>query len=110
MNSKYDFEQELIFSGEKKILSQNFTNGKLTVVCGGADFDLRQVTPKTKDVKLEISCILGGVRLILPEDWEVVTNVKSYLAGVDSVHKVPSKAKVTLHITGEVILGGIAII
>ena len=110
MANKFDFEKTLKFSGEKKILAKNFTNGMLTVFCGGADFDLRGMTSKAKDIHLTIDCIMGGIRLTLPEGWNVDIDVESRGAGVISQKPAGDKKAPTFHLHGKVSLGGVEIL
>lgn len=67
-----------IFAGSKrKIVNQAFKGGKSTNIFGGSEIDLSQAKLESGKYVFEITCIFGGMSLIVPSDWVVYTKVTS---------------------------------
>lgn len=102
-----------IFNGIKKnILSKNFVGGETVSIFGGTELDLSRAD-FSKPITIESVVIFGGLKLIVPPNWEVRTNVVSIFAGVEdkrvsSIQVVPDDK--ILIITGVTIFGGIDIV
>lgn len=105
-----------IFGGcERRISSKNFQGGKATAVFGGVELDFRDadIDTENSEAVLEINCVLGGVEIRVPENWQVHSRSVPVLGGYEdtsrqAVNPTGSKPK-TLVITGMVVLGGIEI-
>jgi len=96
--------------GERVVNSDNFRGGKISSIFGGGEIDLTRASLAPGESHLEISCVFGGVSLIVPADWNVVIDVTPILGGFSDTRKLapgrvvdPSK---TLIIKGAVIFGG----
>ena len=102
-----------IFSGsEKKIMSENFSGGKITAIFGGSEIDLTQAKLASGVSELEITCVFGGATIIVPSDWDVKVNVKSVFGGVDERQLISNKFVDTskqLIIKGTAVFGGVEI-
>ncbi len=105
-------ESTNIFSGSKKInLSKNFRGGELTNVFGGSELNLTKADIQGR-AELEVTCIFGGTKLIVPPDWNIQQEAVCIFGGVDDKRPItglqenPSK---TLVIKGTVLMGGIDI-
>jgi predicted membrane protein len=73
-----------IFSSSRKAInSQNFQGGKVTVIFGGSDLDLHEANLAEGTNFLNVTAIFGGIDIIVPRDWKVITNVTSLFGGVD---------------------------
>ena len=102
-----------IFNGIKRtIMSKNFKGGETVTVFGGTEINLLQAD-FDKVAQLETTVVFGGLKLIVPKNWEVRSEVTSILAGVEdkrysAVEVVPDEK--TLVLTGAVIFGGIDIV
>lgn len=101
-----------IFSGSKKInLSKNFRGGEVTNIFGGSEINLTKADIQGR-AELEVTCIFGGTKLIVPPDWNIQQEAVAIFGGVDDKRPVtglqenPSK---TLVIKGTVLMGGIDI-
>jgi len=95
--------------GERRLLSQNFRGGKITCIFGGGEIDLTSARLATGSNELEISCVFGGVSLIVPSDWNIITDVTPVLGGFSDQRKTAVSAidmSKTLVITGAVVFGG----
>lgn len=100
-----------IFAGGERIISSSsFSGGRISSVFGGAEIDLTRSSLAPGDQILDISCIFGGVSLVVPSDWNVVIDVTPILGGFSDSRKVlpgrPVDATSTLVIRGTVVFGG----
>lgn len=105
-------ESTNIFSGSKKInLSKNFKGGEITNVFGGSELNLTKADIKGR-VVLEVTCIFGGTKLIVPPDWNIQQEAVAIFGGIDDKRPItgmqesPDKILV---IKGTVLMGGIDI-
>ncbi len=112
--SRYDkLDLVSVFSGLKRnIISKNFQGGETVTVFGGTEINLLQADFE-KTIDLEVTVIFGGLKLIVPQNWEVRSEVTSILAGVEdkrysAVEVLPEDKRVIL--TGTVIFGGVDIV
>lgn len=102
-----------IFNGTKKtILSKNFKGGEIVTVFGGTEINMLQ-TDFEKTITLDTVVVFGGLKLIVPPNWEVRTNITSILGGVEdkrtsAVEVVPEDKVLVL--TGVVLFGGLDIV
>ena len=100
-----------IFSGgERQIVSENFTGGKITSIFGGSEIDLTQSKLAQGVSELEIACIFGGTTIIVPNDWNVKIEVVPVLGGFGDERKLNLGRTVDtsrqLIIKGAVVFGG----
>ncbi len=104
-------DEEVIFGGlNRKVVTNNFTGGKISTIFGGVELDLTasQLAPGTQ--VLQIEAIFGGIKLRVPDNWNVVVDVKMVLGGFDDKRMFGNdytlEGKNTLIIKGEAIFGG----
>ncbi|OYU94475.1 MAG: hypothetical protein CFE21_15825 [Bacteroidetes bacterium B1(2017)] len=102
-----------VMGGVKKIvLSKDFKGGEINCVMGGAEINLTQADIQGR-VKLEVNNILGGTKLLVPANWEVISEVTVVLGGVEDkrplMHESQRTSEKTLFIEGSCIMGGIEI-
>jgi len=95
----------------KKIQSKNFLGGEVLCFLGGCELDFTKADIKTT-ATLDITCVMGGVKLFLPPNWVVSTSQVNILGGVEDKRMInpnalPSNKK--LFITGTTCLGGLEI-
>ena len=107
-----DFVDEVsILGGNQKVItSQNFRGGRVTSLFGGSKLDFRQATLAPGNNVLDVVILFGGVKLTVPRDWEVQTEVVSILGGftdkrIPDPHIIKEPGKV-LVIKGVTMLGG----
>ncbi len=104
------YARKVVFGGNEDIfLEPVFRGGKIEVIFGGVELDLRRTTLPEGDTHLQIEAVFGGVKLYLPEDWVVVPKIDAVLGGVENKRfsKIgPSNSTSRLLITGEVVFGG----
>jgi len=72
-----------VFGGVKKIiLSKDFKGGEVVNIFGGAELDFIQADISGR-VIIDITQIFGGVKIIVPSNWQVVSDIAAVFASVD---------------------------
>lgn len=72
-----------VFGGVKKmILSKDFKGGEIVNVFGGAELDFTQADINGT-VIIDITQIFGGVKMVVPANWQVVSDLSAVFASVD---------------------------
>jgi predicted membrane protein len=106
------FDDTTIFGGNKrKVFSKNFKGGEATCIFGGSDIDLSQADINGT-VVIDVVQLFGGVKLVIPSNWELKSEITAVLGGVDDKRSTPpanygSGKKLVL--TGFVMFGGVDI-
>jgi predicted membrane protein len=98
-----------IFGGvHKKIVSKNFKGGDITTMLGGTEIDLTQAD-FTGTIRLDVTQIMGGTKIIVPPHWEVRSEVTAVFAGFEDKRQQPAMTNPdkVLIIDGTSIFGGI---
>jgi predicted membrane protein len=82
--SSEDFiDTTAVFGGvHKKVVSKNFKGGDITTIMGGTELDLTQAD-FTGVVRLDVTQIMGGTKIIVPPHWEVRSEVSAVFAGFE---------------------------
>jgi len=96
---------------KKNILSKNFKGGEIVAVFGGTEINLLQADFESS-ATLDITCVFAGVKLIVPANWEVNSELVSAFGSVEDKRSVQPKtegAVKTLVLKGSVFFGGIDI-
>lgn len=101
------------FSGiTKKIVSKNFKGANITSVFGGNEINLSQADFSGEAV-LDVSCIFGGVTLIIPSHWKLKSDLTSIFGGIEdqrpSVLNDSIGDEKTIILKGVCVFGGIEI-
>jgi predicted membrane protein len=105
------FDLTTVFGGNKRrVFSKNFRGGETTCIFGGTDIDLSQADINGT-VIIDVVQLFGGVKLIVPSNWEVKSEVTAILGGVDDKRATPSAltSGKKLVLTGFVMFGGVDI-
>lgn len=100
-----------IFGSTKKIvLSKNFKGGEVVCVFGGAEINLSQAD-FTNTAKIELVAIFGGVKLIVPANWEIRSETAAVFGGIDDKRDTTATVnpEKTIFLEGTVIIGGVEI-
>jgi predicted membrane protein len=72
-----------VFGGVKKIiLSKDFKGGEIVNIFGGAELDFTQADINGR-VIIDITQIFGGTKIIVPSNWQVVSDIAAVFASVD---------------------------
>lgn len=67
--------------GNKLITSKNFKGGKITAVFGGSTIDFTQAQLANGINVIDTVFIFGGVKLIVPRDWDIQLEVTAVFGG-----------------------------
>ncbi|MBN2522236.1 MAG: hypothetical protein JXB24_03130 [Bacteroidales bacterium] len=88
--SDEDLIDEVAFfgGGERTIVSQNFKGGKIFAVFGGSNFNLVRAKLATGKNYIEVFALFGGMKLIVPEDWDIKINTVSVFGGFSDKHRI----------------------
>jgi predicted membrane protein len=100
-----------VFGGaEKTIVSPNFKGGKILAVFGGSSFNLSRAKLAPGKNYIEVLAIFGGMKLIVPEDWNIKINAVSIFGGFSDKHRIQTytadNPESELIIKGVVVFGG----
>ena len=92
------------------IESQSLVGLEATAVMGGVEADLRGARARGNDVVVEVFTWWGGIELIVPEDWRVVSEVLPVMGGVeDKTRLAEGGGATTVIVRGLVVMGGLEI-
>jgi predicted membrane protein len=85
--TKYTGDEHLdalsVFGSVKKtIYSKNFQGGEIVNIFGGAELDLTQADINGR-VYIDITQVFGGVKMVVPSHWTIVSDIASVFAGFD---------------------------
>jgi predicted membrane protein len=103
-------DETAIFGGRNfSLVSDQFRGGKITCIFGGSKINLLYCKP-IDGCTIDIATIFGGTKIIVPEDWNVKTEVVSIFGGFEdkrgnSVISRVNQSKVVT-IKGSAIFGG----
>jgi predicted membrane protein len=105
---------ENVFSGTRqKSESQDLEGGKIAVVFGGAEIDLRSAGTKREEITIKADAVFGGIELWVPAHWQTIvrgTGVfgsfedKTFPAAPGATVKAPR-----LVITGGAVFGSVIV-
>jgi hypothetical protein len=94
----------------RTIESQSLVGLEATAVMGGVEADLRGAKARGSEVVVEVFAWWGGIELIVPEDWRVVSEVMPIMGGVeDKTRLAEGGGTTTLVVRGMVVMGGLEI-
>lgn len=100
-----------IFGGsEQKIKSRNFKGGKITNIFGGSTFDMLEAQLAPGQNVMDVFCMFGGSKFIVPADWKVRVDVTAIFGGFSDKRKSISTSENSYDrefvIKGVVLFGG----
>lgn len=99
-----------IFGGSKRIIvEESFKGGEINNIFGGSELDFTQSKLAVGKNVLDVSCIFGGMAILVPADWNVRLEVTSIFGGFsDKRFKVikPDDDSKVLIIKGSCVFGG----
>src|SRR5262249_28878308 len=92
----------------RKYDSSIFREGEATAFMGGVDLDFRDAIMEGDEARLDITSVMGGVKIRIPRTWNVVNRVEAVLGGVeDHTHSTNGNKRLVLQ--GTVLMGGLEI-
>jgi predicted membrane protein len=97
-----------IFGGHKrKLFSKNFKGGEVVNIFGGTELDFSQADIQGT-VIIENTNIFGGLKIVVPSNWEVRTEMTSIMGGTDDKRNLKEvDGSKVLVLTGVCIFGGV---
>jgi predicted membrane protein len=98
-------------SVKKNIVSKNFKGGDATSIFGGSEIDLSKADINGT-VRMDVTAILGGVKLIVPSHWTVKQEITAIFGGVEDkrdTHNIITAQNKILVLDGTAFMGGIEI-
>lgn len=92
------------------VVSKNLKGMSITSVMGGAEINLTQADFE-KEATINLTCFMGGVTLLVPSTWKVISDLTTVLGGVDDKRSPDNLDLIlepkTLYIKGTCVMGGI---
>lgn len=94
----------------RTIVSKDFKGGEITNFMGGTELNLSQAEINGR-VVIDITQVMGGIKLIVPPHWQVQNDVSSVFAGVDDRRRAATIAdpNKVLVLKGTSVMAGIDI-
>ncbi len=97
--------------GDRNVVSDNFRGGKILAVFGGSNFNLMRSKLAPGKNYIDLLIVFGGMKLVVPEDWNIKIEAISIFGGFTDKHRVTTPTSKTstepeLIIKGFVIFGG----
>jgi predicted membrane protein len=111
-NDEHHIDEVAVFGGgDRLITSQQFEGGKVTAVFGGLNYNMQKAKLAPGKNVIDVFCIFGGMKLVVPDDWTIKIRVMSLFGGFnDKRHStVPESVpnnETQLIIKGIVLFGG----
>jgi len=104
-------EMAVFGGGDRVVTSQTFKGGKVTTVFGGLNFKMLKAKMAPGKNVIDVFCLFGGMKLIVPEGWNVKIRVMSLFGGFSDKQRyrtttMNSEEDSQLIITGTCIFGG----
>lgn len=82
INTEDAIDDVAIFGGsEQKIKSKNFKGGRITNIFGGSTFDLLDAQLAPGRNYIDVFCMFGGSKFLIPADWKVRVEVTAIFGG-----------------------------
>jgi predicted membrane protein len=99
-----------VLGGSKKIIvSKNFQGGEILTFMGGSEINLVQADIQGRAV-LDVTQVMGGIKLVVPANWTVISEMTVIMGGIDDKRLVLSQAPdKILVIKGTSLMGGLEI-
>ncbi len=99
-----------VFSSVNIIRDDIFAGGKMSLVFSGGELDLRNATLANELNILNVECVFSGIKIIVPDFWDIVIDTSSFIGGLSDEREVLSNDKVDkskrLIIKANMVFGG----
>ncbi len=87
-----------------------FRSAEAVCVMGGFELDLRDALLGAEgSAQIELFVIMGGLHVLVPQNWTVISNVVPILGGIDDKTRTNSSTTQQLILRGTVLMGGVEI-
>jgi hypothetical protein len=92
----------------RKSVSKNFKGGDIVTIMGYTVIDLTEAD-FTGNIRLDVTQVMGGTKILVPLNWEVRSDVSAIFAGFEDKRERPAvvNSGKVLFIDGTCIFGGI---
>jgi len=110
--SDYLDDVAIFGGGVKQVLSQSFKGGNITAIFGGSEFNLREASLSPEGCTIDVFTMFGGSKLIVPEQWEIKSDVVSIFGGFSDkrpIRPAHNETKNIIYIKGIVVFGGLEV-
>jgi predicted membrane protein len=105
-----DFKEVAVMGGvQRKNVTSDFRGGEATAVMGGIDIDLRDAVMERPEAVLDISTVMGGIKIRVPETWTVVSRVNTIMGGFKDETRRPREEEHRLIVKGTLVMGGMKV-
>jgi len=96
---------------EVRPTGEEIQDAVVSVMMGGAVLDLRDASPPRRPARLDVMIVMGGVQLLVPEDWRVQIEVEALMGGIQDARdgQADQDRPVDLVLEGRVVFGGLDI-
>ncbi len=101
-----------VFGGSRVVFeNEEFKGGEINNVFGGSEVDLSGSTLAEGENILEINCVFGGVKIIVPSGWNIKLRMDSIMGGFQDKRKpygsfINNNSNKVLIIKGSAVFGG----
>jgi predicted membrane protein len=94
-----------------RVRSRQFRGGSLTAVMCGVTVDLREAALVPEGATLSVQSAMSGIHILVPREWDVVSDVDVVWGGVDGGRFPPPSrgGAPRLRLTGMVVAGGLCV-
>ena len=94
---------------ERRVTSKSFRGGKVSVMFGSADVDLRDAGLQGGSATLHVEVLFGSAEIRVPDDWAVEVRADANLSSIEANRRAPAEPSATLVLTGSCTFGGITV-
>lgn len=104
------FSDVAFMSGIKRAnTTERFRRGEARAIMGAVDIDLRDATMDGSEAILDVSAVMGGVKIRVPDEWTIVSRVDAVMGGFEDKTRHPREEKYRLILEGAVVMGGLVV-
>ena len=98
-------------SATQKITSPEFRGGRATAVMGEANIDLRESSILEKPAVLELSVVMGEIKLRVPRDWNIRVDDDTVMGELkdERIRRDTENGQTDLVVKGSVVMGSLKI-
>ena len=93
--------------GAEEKITSDFRGGYVRAVMGGVELDLTEATIEEPPATIEMTVVMGGAEIAVPEGWKVRVDTRPILGGVDGASDEGEPPDLVL--TGKIVMGGVLI-
>jgi predicted membrane protein len=97
-------------TAHRKSVSKNFKGGDIVTIMGGTVVDLTEADI-SGNVRMDVTQVMGGTKILVPVNWEVRSDVSAIFAGFEDKRERPAvvNPEKVLFIDGTSIFGAIEV-